>query len=122
MSMDLAAFTSDTRGSGVQEYLAGGHASAPTPPNVSTDRGRIYVDTYIKLFYFPPMDAIDWIEEHYSHYRLNHMVSLIVGSAAAAAASSETQNDFIPKLVDRVKALYHILPNKSTKKAEIASV
>jgi hypothetical protein len=115
MSMDLASFTSETRGQGVQDLLEG-HASAPTPPSVTTDRGMAYVDMYIKLFYFPPMDAIDWIEEYYSDYRLNHMVALIVGSAAA---SSENHKDLVQKLVDRVKALYK-LPN--IKKAEIASV
>lgn len=54
MSMDLATFTSEMRSRAVQERLED-HASTPDPPMVSTDRGMAYVDTYIKIFYFPPM-------------------------------------------------------------------
>jgi hypothetical protein len=53
MSMDLAFFTSEIRGRAVQERLQG-HASAPNPPTVSPARGMAYVDTYIKVFYYPP--------------------------------------------------------------------
>lgn len=112
MSMDLASLASGMRGRGVQERLEG-HASAPTPPAVTTDRGTMaYVDPYIKIFYFPAMDALGWIEENFSRYQLNHMVALIVGSAAAASSEYDT----IVKLVNQVKALY------STTRAKIASV
>ena len=113
MSMDLASFTSEMRGRGVQERLKG-HASAPAPPIVSTDRGMAYVDTYIKIFYFPPMDAMGWIEENYSKYQLNHMVALIIGSSAA---SSEHRTDSIQKMVDKIKRLY-----SKDKLAELASL
>lgn len=116
MSMDLGSFTSETRGRGIQERLQG-HASAPAPPVVSTNRGMAYVDKYIKIFYFPPTDALEWIEENYSNYRLNHMVALIVGSAVAS--SEHHRLDSIQKLVDQVTALYS---SNKTDKAKIASV
>lgn len=54
MSMDVACFANELRGRGIQERLQG-HASSPPPPMVSSERGMSYVDTYIKIFYFPPM-------------------------------------------------------------------
>lgn len=54
MSMDLASLASAMRDNGLQERLKG-HASVPKPPQVKTDRGMAYVDTYIKIFYYPPM-------------------------------------------------------------------
>lgn len=142
MSMDVACFASEIRGRGIQDRLKG-HASAPEPPTVSTERGMAYVDTYIKIFYFPPMvrrpsafvsydrphllltpccskDALEWINENFSRYKRNHMVALIVGSATA---SSENSVDSISKLMHAVQSLYATsTPASPAAKAKIASV
>ena len=57
MSMDLASFSSSMRESEVRRRLKG-HAISHDPPNVSFIRGMTYVDTYIKVFYFPPMVSV----------------------------------------------------------------
>ena len=111
MSMDLASFASETRGHGVRDLLDG-HADTPLPPTVSTERGMSYVDTFIKVFYFPPMDALAWIQDNFLKYRQNHMVALIIGSALAASEDRRS----VQTLVNRVQALY------TDRKAEIAAV
>lgn len=58
MSMDLASFSSSTRASEVRRRLKG-HAMSHDPPTVSSIRGMAYVDTYIKVFYFPPMVSVN---------------------------------------------------------------
>jgi len=53
MSMDLAGLASGMSPSNVSERLED-HASVDKPPSVVLARGRTYVDTFIKIFYFPP--------------------------------------------------------------------
>jgi hypothetical protein len=52
MSMDLASFTSGISPRSVQEALEA-HSSCISPPHVIPLRGMAYVDTYIKVFYYP---------------------------------------------------------------------
>jgi hypothetical protein len=52
MSMDLASYSSGTSRREVSERLEG-HAGASPPPIITTDRGMAYVDTCVKVFYFP---------------------------------------------------------------------
>ena len=52
MSMDLASYSSGTSNRSVSERLEA-HQSKTLPPAVNIDRGMAYVDTYIKVFYFP---------------------------------------------------------------------
>jgi hypothetical protein len=52
MSMDLASFTSGISPRSVRERLES-HSSCSSPPSVSPPRGMAYVDTYIKVFYYP---------------------------------------------------------------------
>ena len=130
MSMDLASYSSGTSPRSVDKRLEDHDAAVSLPPTVTILRGMSYVDTYIKVFYFPPkvsfgacivvhyfslvskkplfsnnlpQDAIGWIEENHEAYLRNHLISLIVG---AATSSDEDDSLSVPKLVDSVKKLY----------------
>lgn len=52
MSMDLAAFVSGTEPWALWERLPN-HEEFGPPPSVTIKRGATYVETYIKMFYFP---------------------------------------------------------------------
>lgn len=101
MSMDLAAYASSCSPRALTERFKAG-AIQVKPPELHLSRGMPYVDTYIKVFYFPSQDAFAWIEENFKDYLLNHSIALIVG----AASSSEGENVSISGLVKGVKKLY----------------
>lgn len=126
MSMDLAAYASSCSPRTLTERFKAG-AIQVKPPELHLSRGMPYVDTYIKVFYFPSQvrthellrnsitihhsyfffqprnkDAFTWIEENFKDYLLNHSIALIVG----AASSSEGENVSISGLVKGVKKLY----------------
>ena len=52
MSMDLASFFAETKPSAVMEKLEF-DPKYDTPPNVDPLKGMRYVDTYVKVFYYP---------------------------------------------------------------------
>lgn len=52
MSMDLAAFAAETNPSAVMEKLEY-NTKYDTPPKVDPVKGMRYVDTYVKVFYYP---------------------------------------------------------------------
>eukprot|EP00934_Nitzschia_sp_Nitz4_P009165 Nitzschia sp. Nitz4//scaffold31_size150131//23864//28795//NITZ4_002813-RA/size150131-snap-gene-0.68-mRNA-1//1//CDS//3329547614//9155//frame0 len=101
MSMDLAAFSGGIAGRSIEERLAG-HAKPSRPPTPNITRGMSHVDTYIKVFYFPPADALAWIKENFQNYRRNHMIALIGGAAISSGESQGTIN----RLTNEVDSLY----------------
>jgi len=58
MSMDLATFSTAL-------------------PLASPKRGMQYVDMYIKVFYFPLEDILNWIRDNRNHYHLHHLLTLV---------------------------------------------
>ena len=52
MSMDLASFAAETKPSAVMERLEY-DTKYDAPPKVDPGKGMRYVDTYIKVFYYP---------------------------------------------------------------------
>lgn len=80
MSMDLAAFGSAVSPSSIQQLMD--NDCIPRPPTTATQsRGRQYVDTYIKVSYFPQEDIMKWIATNFSEYHLNHSIALTGGRA-----------------------------------------
>lgn len=80
MSMDLAAFGAAVSPSSIQQLMD--NDCIPRPPTTATQaRGRQYVDTYIKVSYFPQEDVMKWIATNFSEYHLNHSIALTGGRA-----------------------------------------
>lgn len=53
MSMDLASYASGTRFESIASRLEGYPQASIAFPDFSSYRSMAYVDTYVKLFYFP---------------------------------------------------------------------
>jgi hypothetical protein len=77
MSMDLAAFGSGTSPSSIHEKMD--LDVIPKPPRVDLTRGRPYVDTYIKVSYYPQEDMMNWIAANHLNYQCNHCLVLTNG-------------------------------------------
>jgi hypothetical protein len=55
MSIDLATLASGISSHSILERLEGSHSDfvLERPPSVDLPRGKLYVDTYVKVFYYP---------------------------------------------------------------------
>lgn len=104
MSMDVTTLTMGLLPDAVFHRLEM-HGNSVAPPQVSVARGMSYVDTYIKVFYFPPLDAYNWIEQNYANYHRHHAVALIAG---ATFASGDRHASATKRVIVKVKALYDI--------------
>ena len=79
MSMDLATLSSSLAPDSVKERLEESFPNVCLPPVLSGREDSMrYVDTWIKVFFFPDEDAIDWIKQNRGQYHLDHSISLIV--------------------------------------------
>lgn len=77
MSMDVASFRSGTSPRSIAERLED-HPKSPLPGDVRPYRTMVYVDTYIKIFYFPPNDALEWIRANFKQYHQHHIIALVI--------------------------------------------
>lgn len=80
MSMDLAAFAAGVSPSSIEQVMDNDCILRP-PSTASQARGGQYVDTYIKVSYFPHDDIMTWIASNFSEYHLNHCIALTGGRA-----------------------------------------
>ena len=106
MSMDLATLTSGISPMAIVDRLMENHGDdeARPPPHVSVPRGMAYVDTFIKVFYFPPLDAYSWIEENHKEYHCMHSIALMAGTTNS---SDENNNNVsVSRMIKKVKQLY----------------
>jgi len=80
MSMDLATLSSGLAPHSVKERLDESFPSnVSLPPSQSRrEESMRYVDTWIKVFFFPEEDAMNWIKQNRDRYHLDHSTSLIV--------------------------------------------
>ncbi|KAG7372612.1 DUF2451 domain containing protein [Nitzschia inconspicua] len=84
MSMDVAAYSSEMKPRSVHERL-GFDKKIPAPqPTFHPHRDASYVDTYIKMFYFPHTDVVSWVEDNYHRYHRHHIVPLVLATAPNA--------------------------------------
>jgi hypothetical protein len=102
MSIDLATLTAGMDPESVAKRLEEHGRKTKPPPQILISRGMPYVDTYIKIFYFPPLDALNWIAENRENYQRQHAAALIAGSAFSFGDG----NISAVKMVGEVKALY----------------
>lgn len=79
MSMDLATLSSGLTPDSVKERLDDSFPNVCLPPSQSRREDSMrYVDTWIKVFFFPEEDTMNWIKQNRDQYHLDHSVSLIV--------------------------------------------
>ena len=103
MALDLASLASGLSPASVAERLES-VVLANKPPSVNPDCNMRYVDTYIKVFYYPKGDVMDWIAEHHKSYKLNHALALAIASATGNPEQSPERT--LADLVEDVKSLY----------------
>ncbi len=79
MSMDLATLSSGLVSDSIKERLDCSFPNVCAPPSQSRREDSMrYVDTWIKVFFFPEEDAMNWIQQNRDQYHLDYSVSLIV--------------------------------------------
>jgi len=99
MSIDLASFAAGTDPAAVMERLDYNN-DCDKPPTVDRER-YIFVDTYIKLYYYPKKDVMAWIIENHERYHLNHCLTL------AANAYRGDGSATVEQIVEMVKGIFH---------------
>ena len=78
MSMDLATLSTGLAHDSVKERLDKSFPNISLPPSQSRREDSMrYVDTWIKVFFFPDDDAMNWIKQNKDQYHLDHSISLI---------------------------------------------
>lgn len=77
--MDLATLSAGLVPGSVKEKLEdSGFPNVSLPPSQSRREDSMrYVDTWIKVFFFPEEDAMNWIKQNRHKYHLDHSISLI---------------------------------------------
>mmetsp|Transcript_68605 Transcript_68605/g.134727 ORF Transcript_68605/g.134727 Transcript_68605/m.134727 type:complete len:110 (+) Transcript_68605:1102-1431(+) len=65
-------------------------------------RGKVYVDSYVKAFYYGEDDLVKWISQNWEHYQVQHMVALVTSGVGARMWRARQKSN----LVRQVKALY----------------
>jgi Protein of unknown function C-terminus (DUF2451) len=105
MTLDLASFRAGISPRSVSERLES-LMTVNRPPAVNPELGSLYVETYIKAFYYPKEDIFAWIKQHWNQYKMNHVLALAVASILSCSDPlSEIQ---VNSMLDDIKALYHV--------------
>ena len=98
MSMDLGAFNHGISPRSIMERMD--DDGFDKPPATFLVRGRQYVDTFIKVFYFPDEDMLTWMASNHRNYHRNHLLSLI------AEGNGRPKNKHQEALIHSVMNLY----------------
>jgi len=84
MSMDVASYRTGIAPRSVAKRLGDNdHPTCPLPNDVQPYRTVAYVDTYVKLFYFPSKDAMEWIKGNFRQYHQHHIMALVMNDRDA---------------------------------------
>jgi hypothetical protein len=102
MKLDLACFAAGITPESVSERLDN-ILPVNKPPTVHPARGMTYVDTFVKVFYYPKDDAMQWIAENYSNYHMNHSLAL---ANSIAASNPENYAESYNESAEYVKSIY----------------
>jgi len=62
-------------------------------------RGMQYVDTYIKVYYYPEEDVMNWVAQNHRTVQLQHSLALVF-------ATSENDDQDLLERINTVKKLY----------------
>ena len=66
-------------------------------------RGKLYVDSYVKAWYFEEEGLMRWIADNYESYHARHMTALVRG---ALGARDGVKKKRLRELLAQVAALY----------------
>lgn len=100
MALDLATFAAGITPGSVSERLEN-IVLVNSPPSVNPECDHRYVESFLKVSYYPREDAIQWITENLANYKMNHSLSLMI----AVVASDPEQG--LAEALENVKALYN---------------
>ena len=81
MSMDLATLSHGLSSRSVLAEVEDDYPKAGEPPKTCREEMKGYVDAFIKVFYFPNDDIINWVKENAGDYHIDHCQSLIQSKA-----------------------------------------
>ena len=108
MALDLASFAAGISPGSVVERLDHAVELASKPPSIEPLFNMRYVDTYVKVFYYPKDDVMNWVAENYPNYKLNHVLALVIAASAGMEhCQSGVSNSTLADLVDQVKSTYY---------------
>ncbi|GMH97797.1 hypothetical protein TrST_g12661 [Triparma strigata] len=71
------------------------------PPKVTPPRGKNWVDSYVKAWYFDEVDLLKWITQNKGSYNLHHSVALVVSGVGRHMKKRDLKN-----LLTKLEQLY----------------
>lgn len=85
MSMDLATLSHGLVPETILAEVEEEYPAIGPPPQLSSREEMMrYVDTYIKVFYYPNDDVINWVKSNAGDYHRDHSLSLVTSKAAGS--------------------------------------
>ena len=103
MALDLATFKAGLSPSNIADRLDG-VVIVNKPPPINPEVNFFFVETYIKVFYYPTDDVLNWIKDNCDKYTLNHCVGLAL--AVFLSNQDEKSEGSFNDIVKSIKALY----------------
>jgi Protein of unknown function C-terminus (DUF2451) len=114
MSLDTACLAANLNRKSVQERCSN-VVLADLPPEPRIGFNRTHVDSYIKAFYLPVNDVMQWITANAQMFHLIHSISLIVAVALSSQDSAHGREAAVRHLVEEVKIIYRQSSNLVTR-------
>lgn len=102
MTLDLYTLSAGLRPTSVSRRLES-HGLGFSPPDCSRDDLR-YVDSFVKVFYYPREDAMEWVRSHYSEYYESHTLALLESVALNPEQSPEGSVHLIREQIRKLYA------------------
>jgi hypothetical protein len=88
MSMDLATLSHGLISDTIKANLEEAYPTISPPPDSCREEVMRYVDAFIKVFYYPDEDTLDWIRENAGNYHFEHSLSLVTVKCASGCEGS----------------------------------
>ena len=105
MALDLATFKVGLSPTNIAEKLDG-IVLVNKPPPINPEVNFFFVETYVKVFYYPSDDVFNWIKDNCDKYGLNHCIGLAL--AVFLSNQEEKSEDEFNVLLTRIKSLYPV--------------
>ena len=99
MALDLASFSAGLRGDAFTQRLENTKPRTTIPP-ILLSGGMKRVDTYIKVFYYPQDEVVNWVKDNFRDYKMNQTMALVANFDFSA--SEEKLQD----ILEDIKTLY----------------
>jgi hypothetical protein len=108
MSLDTACLAANLSRKNVQERCSHVVLADLPPETRMGDFNRTHVESYIKAYYLPVNDAMQWITANAPMFHMNHSIALIVAVALSSSpdAAAHGREAAVRHLVEEVKVIY----------------